>query len=51
MVISFNKISKRSRIMSDLQHHDHHEDNSVNVKVALFFVAVLIAIAFLGWIN
>lgn len=33
------------------EHHEHHEDNSVNVKVAIFFVAVLIAITFIGLIN
>jgi hypothetical protein len=32
-------------------HHEHHEDNSVNVKIALFFVAVLVALTFIGWIN
>ena len=37
--------------MSDSQPHDHHEDNSINVKVAWFFVAVLVAITFLCWIN
>lgn len=37
--------------MSDSHHHEHHEDNSVNVKVAVFFIAVLVAIAFIGWIN
>lgn len=39
--------------MSDDQHahHDHHEDNEVNVKVALFFVAVIVAIFFFGIIN
>lgn len=36
--------------MSD-SHHDHHEDNSVNVKVALFFVAVIGALFFIGLIN
>jgi len=36
--------------MSDT-HHDHHEDNAVNVKVALFFVAVIAEIIFLGIIN
>lgn len=36
--------------MSD-SHHDHHEDDSVNVKVALVFVAVIAAIIFIGWIN
>lgn len=45
---------KGSGIMSDSLHHDHHEhqeDNSVNVKVAWFFVAVLVAIIFIAWIN
>jgi hypothetical protein len=32
-------------------HHEHHEDNSVNVKIALFFVAVLVVLTFIGWIN
>lgn len=41
---------KRRRTMSD-SHHDHHEDNSVNVKIALFFVAVIAALVFIGWIN
>jgi hypothetical protein len=36
--------------MSD-DHHDHHEDNGVNVKVALFFVAVIGVIIFLALIN
>ncbi len=36
--------------MSD-SHHEHNEDNSVNVKIALFFVAVIAAITFIGWIN
>lgn len=36
--------------MSD-HHHDHHEDNSVNVKVAIFFVAVIAVIVFIGLIN
>lgn len=35
--------------MSD-QHHEH-EDPTVCVKVAIFFVAVLAAIFFLGIIN
>lgn len=35
--------------MSD--HHHEHEDNTVCVKVAIFFVAVLAAIFFLGMIN
>lgn len=37
--------------MSDSHHHEHQEDNSVNVKVALFFVAVLVSIIFISWIN
>lgn len=37
--------------MSDSHHHDHQEDNSINVKVAWFFVAVLAAIIFIGWIH
>jgi hypothetical protein len=39
--------------MSDAHHdHDHHhEDNSVNVKIALFFVAVIAAITLIGLIN
>lgn len=31
--------------------HDHHEDNGVNIKIALFFVAVIGVIIFLGIIN
>lgn len=38
--------------MSDTtEHHDHHEDNSVNVKVAWFFVAVLVAITIISWLQ
>jgi hypothetical protein len=37
--------------MSGEHHHDHHEDNSVNVKVALFFCGVLAAIIFIAIIN
>jgi len=37
--------------MSDTHHDHHHEDNSVNVKIALFFVAVLAAITLIGLIN
>ncbi len=36
--------------MSDM-HHEHEEDNSINVKVAIFFVAVIAVIFFLGVIN
>ncbi len=43
-------IVKRRAIMSD-PHHDHHEDHSVNVKVAVFFVAVIAVIVFLALIN
>lgn len=32
-------------------HDDHHEDNSVNVKIALFFVAVIATLFFIGLIN
>jgi len=35
--------------MSD-NHHDHHEDNSVNVKVAIFFIVVLAAITVIALI-
>ncbi len=37
--------------MSDSHNHDHPEDNSVNVKIALFFAVVLVAITFIAWIN
>ncbi len=36
--------------MSDA-HHDHPEDNAVNVKVAIFFVAVIVVIALIGVMN
>ena len=36
--------------MSD-SHHEHHEDNSVNVKIAIFFVVVLAVITFIGFLN
>ncbi len=36
--------------MSD-SHHEHQENNAVNVKIALFFVAVVIALTFISWIN
>ncbi len=36
--------------MSDA-HQDHHEDNEVNVKVALFLLAVVAEIIFLAMIN
>lgn len=36
--------------MAEQKHHEH-EDNSVNVKVALFFVAVLVVIALIGLLN
>jgi hypothetical protein len=36
--------------MSD-SHHEHHEDNSVNVKIAVFFVVVLAVITFIGLMN
>jgi hypothetical protein len=37
--------------MSHATHDHHHEDNSINVKIALFFVAVLAAITFIGFIS
>jgi hypothetical protein len=37
--------------MSHAPHEHHHEDNSVNVKIALFFVAVLAAITLIGLLN
>jgi hypothetical protein len=33
------------------QHQHHQEDNSVNVKVAIFFIAVLAVIALIGVLN
>ncbi len=36
--------------MSD-SHHEHAEDNSVNVKIALFFIAVIAAITIIALIN
>jgi hypothetical protein len=33
------------------EHHHHPEDNSVNVKVAIFFIAVLVVIALIGVLN
>jgi len=36
--------------MSD-SHHEHHEDHSVNVKIAIFFVVVVAVITFIGLIN
>jgi len=37
--------------MSHAPHEHHHEDNSVNAKIAWFFVAVLAAITFIGLIS
>lgn len=37
--------------MSDAHNEHHEEDNSINVKVAIFFTAVLAAIIFIGLIN
>jgi hypothetical protein len=34
--------------MSHGSHEHHHEDNSVNVKIAYFFIAVLAAITLIG---
>ena len=33
------------------EHHEHEEDNSINVKVGIFFLAVIAVIFFLGIIN
>ncbi len=33
------------------EHDHHHEDDTVCVKVAVFFVAVIAAIFFIGIIN
>ena len=37
--------------MSHAPEDQHHEDNSVNVTIALFFVVVLVAITFIGLIS
>lgn len=37
--------------MSHAPHEHHPEDNSVNVKIAWFFFAVLAAITFIGLIS
>ncbi len=37
--------------MSHPPNEQHHEDNSVNVKIALFFVVVLAAITFIGLMS
>ena len=37
--------------MSQSPHEHHQEDNSVNVKIAWFFVAVLAAITCIGLIS
>lgn len=37
--------------MSNAPHEQHHEDNSVNVKIAIFFVVVLVAITFIGLLG
>lgn len=37
--------------MSHAPDEHHHEDNSVNVKIALFFIVVLAAITFIGLIS
>ena len=35
-----------------MSHGEHHpEDNSVNVTIAVFFIAVLAAITFIGLLN
>ncbi len=35
----------------DAHHDHHHEDHNVNIKVALFFLAVIAAITVIGLIN
>lgn len=37
--------------MSHAPEEQHHEDNSVNVTIALFFIVVLVAITFIGLIS
>jgi hypothetical protein len=37
--------------MSHDHHAHHHEDQSVNLKVAVFFLAVIAAITFIGMIG
>lgn len=37
--------------MSHAPHEHHHEDNSVNVKIAIFFVVVLAAITFISLLS
>lgn len=40
--------SCKGDIMSDSHHEHHAEDHSVNVKVAIFFVAVLTVLTIIG---
>lgn len=40
-----------SQHSSDDHGHQHHEDHSVNIKVAIFFIAVLAAITLIGVIG
>ncbi len=37
--------------MSHTPHEQHHEDNSVNVKIAWFFLVVLAAITLIGLMS
>ncbi len=37
--------------MSHDTHHEHHEDHSVNIKVAVFFIAVLAMVTFIALIG
>jgi len=37
--------------MSHAPEGQHHEDNSVNVIIAIFFIVVLVAITFIGLIS
>lgn len=36
---------------NDHAHDHHHEDNGVNVKIAVFLVAVIAVITFIGMMN
>lgn len=47
----FRKMRNKEDIMSDA-HHDHHpEDHTVCYRVALFFVAVVVAITVIALFN
>lgn len=44
----FGKLFQQKEMTMSDAHHDHHEDNSINVKVGIIFVAVLAAIILIG---